>query len=168
MPAAGKRHGRTSHSRQQPWRAYLWIGAGAVGLALFVGLLVTAAIRAPLPRMGDHWHARYSIVLCGQVQPSLPFTQGNVHSHGDGLIHIHPEAPSESGNNASLRRFFASAGVTFSASAIEFSDGKAYRNGNRCPDGTTGTVRLLVNGRASEAYDRYVPRNGDTIVIEFR
>lgn len=148
-------------------RGYLWIGAGALGLALFVGLLVTAAIRAPLPRIGDHWHARYSIVVCGQAQPALPFTQGNVHSHGDGLIHIHPEVPSESGNNANLRRFFESAGVTFSANAVEFPDGRALRNGGRCPDGTTGRLRLLVNRKESQEFERYVPRNGDVIVIQF-
>ncbi|MGH2400270.1 MAG: hypothetical protein ACRDFA_01120 [bacterium] len=146
---------------------YLWIGAGAVALALFVGLLVTAAIRAPLPRIGDHWHAKYSIVVCGRAESPLPFTSGNVHTHGDGLIHIHPEVPSEAGNNANLRRFFSGAGMTFTASAIEFPDGRAYRNGDRCPDGAAGRVRLIVNGRASDAYDRYVPRNGDLILIQF-
>jgi hypothetical protein len=138
-----------------------------VGLALFVGLLVTAAIRAPLPGIEDHWHARYSIVMCGQVQPVLPFTPGNVHTHGDGLIHIHPEVRSEAGNNANLRRFFSSAGVTFSANAIEFPDSRALRNGDRCPDGTTGRLRLLVNGNGSQEFERYVPRNGDVIVIQF-
>lgn len=159
MPATARSHGRS--------RGYLWIGAGAVGLALFVGLLVTAAIRAPLPRIGDHRHARYSIIVCGQVQPALPFTGGNVHSHGDGLIHIHPDVPSESGNNANLRRFFESAGVTFSANAIELPDSRVYRNGDRCPNRTAGRVRFLVNGEASEAFERYVPRNGDVIVIQF-
>lgn len=143
-----------------------WIGLGVAGAALFIVLLVMAGGEQP-PRRGDHWHARYAVVICGVPRPQFPPTQGDVHTHGDGVIHSHPQARSETGKNANLRRFFQSAGVGFARERIEFPDGTRYRNGDPCPDGSPGTLRLLVNGRPSDAFERYVPRDRDTIVVEF-
>ncbi|MDQ7820788.1 MAG: hypothetical protein QN173_08390 [Armatimonadota bacterium] len=141
--------------------------AVAGGLLTFTGLLVLAARQPALPRVGDHWHARYAVVVCGRERPPFPPTPGNVHTHGDGLIHIHPVLPVEAGRNATLGRFFASAGVRFSRDALEFPDGTVYRTGDRCPDGRPGRLRLLVNGRSRDAFDTYVPQDGDTIEVRF-
>jgi len=133
----------------------------------FVALLFAASSKPRLPRVGDHWHARYSVAICGQTLAPFPYTPGNVHTHGDGVIHIHPQAPFESGRNANLGRFFASAGVVFARGRLEFPDGRRFREGDRCPDSRQGRVRVLVNGKPSDAFERYVPQDGDQIVIEF-
>lgn len=157
----------TRQRRPSGKQRYLWIGLAAVAVFVFVALLFAAASRPRGPRVGDHWHARYAVVICGERRPQFPFTQGGVHTHGDGVIHIHPQLSSESGRNATLGRFFGSAGVKFTRDSIAFPDGKAYRNGDRCPDGRLGTLHLLVNRTRSNAFDRYIPQDGDSLVVEF-
>ncbi|MGH7362598.1 MAG: hypothetical protein ACREKK_14510 [Candidatus Methylomirabilales bacterium] len=39
--------------------------------------------------------------------------------------------------------------------------------GEPCPDGRQGRLRLLVNGTVNAAMERYVPRDGDRIRVEF-
>lgn len=56
----------------------------------------------------DHWHGALLIHNCGQ---DLPFaTTDNdpdgVHTHGDGLMHVHPFNTSASGRNATLATYF--------------------------------------------------------------
>lgn len=153
--------------RSASLQRYLWIGLAALAAVAFITLLVTSARQPKGPPVGTHWHARYSLVICGQPHPQFPFTPGNVHTHGDGVIHIHPVTPVEAGKNANLQRFFLSAGVTFARDRIVFPDGKTYRSGDLCPDRTVGEVRLQVSGRPSNAFERYIPQNGDTIVVEF-
>lgn len=157
------RKARTADRRRE---RIFWIGLALVGAALFIGLIVMAGGEQP-PRRGDHWHARYAVVICGVPRPQFPTTQGGVHTHGDGVIHIHPQSRAETGRNANLRRFFESAGVTLARNRIEFPGGTRYRNGDRCPDGTAGSLRLVVNGKTSDAFERYVPQDRDTIIVEF-
>ena len=38
-----------------------------------------------------------------------------IHSHGDGLVHIHPFTAAEAGKNATLGKFAQYAGITLSA-----------------------------------------------------
>lgn len=140
----------------------------ALAVVAFAAMLFLSATRERLPRVGDHWHARYSVVICGETLPPFPTTPGNVHTHGDSVIHIHPAVPAEAGRNANLARFFASAGVAFSSDRLELPDGRVVRNGDRCPDGQAGQIGLLVNGNSSDEFDRYVPQDRDVIVVEFR
>lgn len=168
MPNHVQDRKRARRRRPAPRRRSVWIAAALFGATTFVALLVLVGSRPRLPRIGDHWHARYRVVICDQEYPRFPPTPGGVHTHGDGVIHIHPQSRDESGWNANLGRFFGSAGVEFSQDRIAFPDGKTYRNGDRCPNGQAGTVRLSVNGTAHEDFERYVPQDGDTIVVEFR
>ncbi len=144
-----------------------WMLTGAVvaGIAVAIGAL--AMPRQKLPHVGDHWHARYLVVICGKPVPDLPSTGGPIHTQGDGLIHVEPKTSAEAGGHANLGRFFASAGVAFARDRIAFPTGQGYRDGDRCPDGATGRIRLLVNGRPHRAFERYVPADGDTIVVQF-
>ncbi len=149
-------------SRQRLIRA----GLLAAGVAV-VAIVVAAASRPKTPQIGDHWHARYLVVICGKPVPDMPFTLGGIHTQGDGVIHIEPRTAADAGRNANLQRFFASAGVTFARDRIAFPNAMVFRNGDRCPDGTVGTVRLLVNGRPNRSFERYVPLDGDIIVVQF-
>lgn len=153
-------------ARRRTSRGTILAGFALVGLAAM--LLIAALVSRPnLPQVGDHWHARYLVVICGTPVPDMPFTQGGIHTQGDGVIHIEPSSAGEAGRNANLGQFFASGGVTLTSTEIAFPTGLVFRNGDRCSDGTAGSIRLVVNGRANSALDRYVPADGDTIVVQF-
>ncbi len=62
----------------------------------------------------DHWHVALGVNVCGQWLANPPefetrSVRGNVragiHSHGDGLIHLHPFSSDEAGERATLRTF---------------------------------------------------------------
>ena len=117
------------------------------------------------PQIGDHWHADYSITICGEKQPILPYTDGGIHTHGDGRMHLHPKQMIESGRNANLARFMATAGGSITDELIELPGGETYKNAHICPNGNEGKIFLKVNGLLSKEISSYVPRDED--VLEF-
>jgi hypothetical protein len=129
------------------------------------------------PQVGDHWHARLRLVVCGQELPPLRAFPGGVHTHGDGYMHIHPENASEEGRGASLVKFFEYARAALGSGRLSQDalqvpgDATVYRNGEPCPSGPhqghTGTVKVTVNGRRVSDVASYVPQDGDDIVVEF-
>ena len=158
-------------AKQRSSGTYLWIAFGLLAPAAFVGIMVSAATRPKTTQgaiVGDHWHAQFTIAVCGRALPPFPPSNGGVHTHGDGLIHIHPGNPAEGGANANLGRFLASVGVRLTPESLQLPDGVAHRNGDKCPDGKAGVVHVLVNGKDNSAWDAYVLRNRDVVVIEFR
>ncbi len=116
------------------------------------------------PGITDHWHANYTISLCGEKQPDFPQSEDiGIHTHGDGVIHIHPHTQDQTGQNANLGRFFQSLEKKFSE--IELLDKK---NGDICPNtNQTGKVKLLVNSQENTQYRTYVPRDGDKVEFRF-
>lgn len=103
------------------------------------------------PRMGDHWHARYTVAVCGRTVGPFPATEGAVHSHGGRIIHIHPYRPSEAGANANLARFFLNSGGELTSTSLVLPSGRRYANGDLCPDGRPGGVVVKVNGAPVQA-----------------
>ena len=61
------------------------------------------------PRVGDHWHSAYDVYVCDTFRSKivLETDPNGIHSHGDGLIHIHPFNKLASGRDAVLGEFFA-------------------------------------------------------------
>ena len=66
----------------------------------------------PVPSLGvpgDHWHQAFGVYACDGFQPfisqEIPSSEG-IHTHGSGLIHIHPFSVSASGRNATLAAYF--------------------------------------------------------------
>jgi hypothetical protein len=158
---------------KRPAPYWPWLIAGGVILVflLFVGALVRRP-RPTLVLVGDHWHARLTIEICGRTLPPLPPSPGDVHTHGDGVIHIHPEGAGSAGRNATLGRFFATTPMRVTANSIA-SAGESRRNGDRCPDGRPGTLQALVRHRGQEVFRperdflRYLPQDGDEIRVVF-
>jgi hypothetical protein len=143
----------------------------AVALAIAIGAIAAFGNSGESsigPVIGDHWHATYEIWVCGQRLPHLRLWEGGVHTHDDGFIHSHPIHSSEQGMGASLESWF------------EYGDGKLTRNslkipgtnttltnGDLCPDGSSGKVRVSVNGENRDRWSRYIPQHEDHIVIVF-
>lgn len=129
-------------------------------------MMVFAQQGQPRPHIGDHWHAVYEIWVCGEKQTVLPRFEGGVHTHGSGVIHIHPTTASEEGPGAALAKFFEYGGYMLTRDSIAIP-GVAMRNGDSCEDGGPGQVRVLVNGAPIEDFVSYIPNDGDKIRIGF-
>jgi len=145
-----------------------------VGIVLVVWTVASrreeasAAPRAGNPatgEAGDHWHASLDVNVCGVWEPPAPEFETKsdnseirvgIHSHGDGLVHIHPFNSSESGSNATLGRFLEYGGWSASSDSLDLwpgADGKRVqvKNGDECTqaDGTKKKAALTwyVNGK---------------------
>lgn len=63
------------------------------------------------PQLGDHIHQAFGVHVCGRWLPDLPEFESRVgiHTHADGVIHVHPYSQLGAGANATLGKFFAEA-----------------------------------------------------------
>ena len=119
-------------------------------------------------QIGDHWHASIFVEICGRAI-YFPPSPGGVHSHGDGLIHIHPEDASEAGNRANLGRFFDSFPYDIDTDHIRGARGELFENGDACPNGLPGRVQVIANGRdITDNFRSYILRDGDNIEVFFK
>jgi hypothetical protein len=135
--AASTGGGRTARGRT-PWVWYsaitLVVALGVYGIYISREDLSQAA--ADPPAIGkDHWHAAYGINICGKWHAGLTDAHGDrvgIHSHGDGLIHIHPTSSTSAGKNARLGVFMTEEGVTLTKTSIDLPDAKKLSNGDKC------------------------------------
>jgi hypothetical protein len=145
---------RTKVRGQQGTTFYIVVAA----VIILGGLLITYARQggradaATKPvAFKDHWHVAYGVYACDKWL--APFTNQNetvdgqqlgVHTHGDGVIHVHPFASNASGRNAKLGIFFKALGVKSSNTKFELSEGLGtFKNGDDCA-GKPGTWKLAV------------------------
>ncbi|MDG1489018.1 MAG: hypothetical protein P8R36_01905, partial [Actinomycetota bacterium] len=76
---------------------------GAMVLVALLGIILIFVARdqrydlAPQgdPTTANHWHSAYSVYVCDEISPSVYVNDSDddrtgIHTHGDGLIHIHP------------------------------------------------------------------------------
>jgi len=82
----------------------------------------------------DHWHAAYGVYDCTTflfsdeataIQDALNDPLG-IHTHGDGVIHIHPFTDAAGGRNARMRLFFDDVDIEASDSKWTFPDGTEW------------------------------------------
>lgn len=148
-----------------------WVPVVGIILVVFgiLGLLFFTRSAVGAPRIGkDHWHAPYQFWVCGERQPNFPAWEAGVHTHADGVIHIHPYTPSEEGAGARLVKWFEYGGGKLTSDSIRAPGSRTtYKNGDKCPDGTEGQVQVFVNGQKLDNYMRYLPKDGDRVRIVF-
>jgi plastocyanin len=149
-----------------PWVPVLFIIVVVFGI---LGALFVVRSAAGAPRIGkDHWHATYSVFICGQRQPNFPTWEAGVHTHGDGVIHIHPFVPAEEGAGARLVKWFEYGGGKLTQSEMRMpGDRTEYKNGDECDDGSEATLQVFVNGEKMDNWSRYIPHDGDRVRIVF-
>jgi uncharacterized integral membrane protein len=133
----------------------------------------------------DHWHAAIGIDICGEFEENPaddgPDSKG-IHTHQDGLIHIHPFVAGAAGDKATLSVFADQIGLEVTDHSITLPNGKSYVNGEDCTDEdgkkTEGRVALYVwPPQATEATDPDVvtkdiagvrfTENGQAFVLAF-
>ncbi len=93
----------------------------------------------------DHWHDAFGIDICGQLQPVVSDRADDaegIHTHGDGVIHIHPFGLRSSGPRATLGKFFDDVGLKVISGGIKMPDGKVYKSGQTTCNGAPATVTV--------------------------
>lgn len=80
----------------------------------------------------DHWHASFATNVCGKEQAKPQDVQEDIlgiHTHGDGLAHIHPFSVRASGERATLGKFFDQVGLVVTDDGFKGPDGKVFKAG---------------------------------------
>jgi DNA-binding CsgD family transcriptional regulator len=119
------------------------------------------------PIGSDHWHASYIIFIGDEQQPNAPTWESGVHTHGDGIIHIHPFQSFEEGRGAALNKWFEYGGGELTETTMrEPGDQKTYHAGDSVPgDGRPGHIYVMVNGQ--RVPPEYIPQDGDQVLVYF-
>lgn len=149
------------------WRAHAGKLALGVGLAVLFGWLLFVDEDPRYPTTSSHWHADYVIEICGRELPRAPYSQGDVHTHGDGQIHVHPSTNASAGRAANLEAFFSSIGGTLRDSLLDVRGEGTFRTGEHTCGDRPGRVAVYVDGDRIEDPAAYVPRNGEDVRIVF-
>ncbi len=126
-----------------------------VGVALILVARDERADNAPAgpPRLGDHWHSLYAIYNCDEfvldVYPNDVEDQSGIHTHGDGLIHIHPFHTGVTGQFATVGAFMDEIEVEMTDATIELPDGTLLdESGDGCesPDPSSDDADVAEPG----------------------
>lgn len=130
---------------------------------------------APIPQSSDqinydHWHAAYGIYDCAATTDNGFVFDGTaeggpffidaagdplgIHTHTDGVIHIHPFLSSSGGRNARMLLFFQDVGITATNSTITFPDGTSWDEATKtCTVDGEEVPGEIVVGRWNSAQD---------------
>jgi hypothetical protein len=135
---AARAGGRTAGNKQ---RNLLFPGVIGAIMVLGVALVAFAAndrkseTDVP-PVLGDHWHAAVGFYICDQFEPDIAEFESRVgiHTHGDGVIHIHPSSAAGAGENATLGTFLEGAGVTLTDTELTMGDKSWTEGDQKCGD----------------------------------
>ena len=121
------------------------------------------------PLLSDHWHSAYGFYVCDEFLPQLTeFTapqNGGTHTHGDGLIHIHPFSSARTGQNATLGNWIDDAGAVLGNEGgidddeLHIPGGETYTEGDDSCEGVDGDpiVQVAVWETAQAAADGEEP-----------
>ena len=89
------------------------------------------------PTLDDHWHYAYGVYACDAFLPPLADAipdKSGIHTHGEGVVHIHPFSSAVTGRNATWSEFATAVGITEDGDTITLPDGTSYTNGDKCGD----------------------------------
>jgi hypothetical protein len=143
---AARAAGRPGTGRNWLWPAAI-VALAALGTTLVVISRGTDEASAEAPTFGDHWHAAYGVSTCGEPVAPLADQNGDangIHTHEDGLIHIHPTSTQATGENATLSVFTEETGLVLEDDRLELPDGDAFVEGEDECDGEPGIVQVAV------------------------
>jgi hypothetical protein len=124
-----------------PVAVFAVVAVGVMLVVLARGDRRSGIASAEAPTTADHWHAAYGFYICDTFLAPLsdvkPDTTG-IHTHQDGVIHIHPFSDASTGKNATLGRWGEMVGVEFGSDSFTIG-GTRYADGHDC-NGQPGTV----------------------------
>ena len=146
------RAARTGGGRTRRGTASLgWPAVMAVVVILGTILVVTSrsnlgkAEAVPPRPNADHWHAAIGFKICDEfaANPHSDSDPLGIHTHDDGVIHIHPFVARAAGRKAILSHFFDNVGAKVTATQIDLPGYPVKKNGQKC-DGKAAKVQTKV------------------------
>lgn len=162
-------------------KSYTWpLAIGAVVLVGVLLVVVSAAGRdssSEPPRLGDHWHAAYGIYDCDDfitpLSDEVPDESG-IHTHDDGLMHIHPFGTKYTGDGANIGNWGETVGLEVTDDSIRTAGGFEAENGKSCGD-EDGVLQLWTwdsigdeeGTRVESDFADYAPPDGSMFVLAF-
>jgi hypothetical protein len=134
---AARAGGRSAGTRQ---RNLLF--PGVIGLIVILGTALIAYAAndwksqtdiAPVVNE-DHWHAAIGIDICDEFQPATAEFESpiGIHTHGDGVIHIHPFSSGGAGENATLGAYLEAAGIELTDTTLKIGDQEWKEGEDKC------------------------------------
>jgi hypothetical protein len=102
------------------------------------------------PTLNDHWHTAYGVYECDHWLPPLSdvgMDEFGIHTHADGIVHIHPFTSAVTGAGANVGVFLQTEGVVVTDDALTFPDGTVL-DASSCGDGTQLVVARWSDGAA--------------------
>jgi hypothetical protein len=156
--AAGASGGRTSRGRAP----VLWYSSLAVILLAGVGLtafsrqqrqdkLGSPSSQTPPRANQDHWHTAYGVYVCDKwADPVTNQEDANgIHTHGDGIVHVHPFTSKVAGKNATFGKFVTQVNAKIDTKSFTWPAGSekiTKKNGDKCGE-TAGEVKVFYDGK---------------------
>ncbi len=119
-----------------------------------------------------HWHTQFDVKICDETK-LLPYETGDLvklHTHVEtdkvhwhGLLPVDPKTKEVTDySDLQLRNVFAQLKVP-----VTENEAYGYKNGDQCPNGRTGEVKVLVNDQEQKDFMNYTLKNHDKVSIRF-
>lgn len=180
--SSSKKVARAARTAGRPGESKNIVWPVAISAVVLLGVLLVVASRPdnpdPIPpRTTDHWHVAYGINVCGDWMPPLQDQDQNVsgiHTHADGLIHIHPFSTRYTGENANLNAFGEITGFEIGDGSLSLPGDIELEDGDDC-DGEAGVVQAKVWDNPADTEGRlleddlggYAPQDSEVVTIAF-
>lgn len=172
---AARAAGRPGAGRNLTWPLTIG-GVVVVGVLLIVFTVAGPNKDAAAPKIGDHWHAAYGLYNCNSFIPPLQDEKSDttgLHTHDDGLIHMHPFATKYTGSGANLENWGKTVGMAITDTRVD-ARGMTVENGDKC-DGKPGKVVLKVWDDPTDTkghiikkdIGKFAPQNFNLVTIAF-
>jgi hypothetical protein len=128
---------------------------GAIMAIVFLGTALVAFAWAERsneassepPTISDHWHASYGVYICDAFQAPAgeTSTPNGVHTHGDGVVHIHPHSQNGAGDNATLGLFLEDMNDEITDDSLTYGEDQTWTEGeDKCGEGENAQDAELV------------------------
>ncbi len=180
--SSSKKVSRAAKAAGRPGTKKSWAWPAGIALVVVLGIGLIAASAAgrdsgtTAPIIGDHWHAAYGIDICGEWQDPLLDQvpdQSGLHTHQDGLMHLHPFSTRYTGDRATINAWGETVGVEVGEGSLTLPD-RELSDGDDC-GGEPGVVRVAVWDGAADTEGRvletdpgdYKVADGDVITFSF-
>ena len=169
-----KEQWKEKKNRGKRTKQIAFVGITLIAIALLIYGISSIAKSSGTYSPGQvHWHADLKITVCGENIPLPKPTAGGGTVHGESFIgipfmhlhdepQIHIEGTIKKAEDITLGRFMDVIGMNFKDT--ELLDKK---NGDLCPGGKAGIVKLRVNGKESSELTRHVIVDGEEYEIKF-
>jgi len=156
--------GRTKRGQGSWFFPALMTTVVVLGTALIVQSRSSRQPDNSAPRIGvHHWHAALGFDICGTFAGNIPDNGQDplgIHTHGDGVMHIHPFSSQAAGRRATLGVYLDTLGIDASSSEFKLpNDTTTHKTGDKCGEQEARVVTKVWDTRVAGDEGRIVTGN---------